>query len=66
MAKQSRTDHSNALWAFWKPKGIINKENASALKAWLKKNADGVDIATFIHSAAHERKHAKAVSSLTK
>ena len=66
MAKLSKTKAGEALWAFWKPKGIINPKNTKALRAWIAKNAGGVDIATFIHHSTHDRKHARAVAELIK
>lgn len=64
MAKKSKTSAAKALRSFWKPKGIVNERHAQSFSAWLEKHAQGVDIATFIHSTDHEKKHAKAVSSL--
>ena len=66
MAKKSRSSTGDALWAYWKPRGIVNKSHAKALQQWLKKNAAGIDIATFIHSSEHDKKHPKAVSALLK
>jgi len=66
MAKKSKTSASKALRGFWKPKGVVNERHAKSFSAWLEKHAEGVDIATFIHSTDHEKKHAKALSVLIK
>ena len=66
MARKSQTAGSNALWAYWKPKGVINQKHAKTFTAWLKKNASGTDIATFIHSSKHDKSHGKAVAALIK
>jgi hypothetical protein len=66
MAKKSNTRASKALRNFWKPEGSVNESHAKLFRSWLEKHADGVDIATFIHSSAHAKKHAKALSALVK
>ena len=66
MARKSQTKTGEALWAFWKPKGIVSPKNARAFQAWLKKHAGGIDIATFIHDSTHDKKHARAVTELIK
>ena len=67
MAKKSKTAASQALRAYWKPKGgLINVRHAKSFRAWLKQHADGVDIATFIHSSDYNKKHARALSTLVK
>jgi hypothetical protein len=67
MARKSQAKTIEALRAFWKPKErVVHGGNAKALNAWLKKHAAGVDIATFIHSSQHERRHSKAIAHFTK
>lgn len=66
MARKSNTRASKALRSFWKPDGTVNESRAKLFRSWLEKNADGIDIATFIHSSAHAKKHAKALSALVK
>jgi hypothetical protein len=66
MAKKSNTRASKALHKFWKPEGSVNESNAELFRSWLEKHAEGVDIATFIHSSTHAKKHGKALSALVK
>jgi hypothetical protein len=66
MAKKSKTSAAKALRGFWKPKGVVNKRHANSFSAWLEKHAEGVDIATFIHSTDYEKKHVEALSALIK
>ena len=66
MAKKSNTRASKALHKFWKPDGSVNEGHAKLFRVWLEKHAGGIDIATFIHSSAHAKKHTKALSALVK
>jgi hypothetical protein len=66
MAKKVESLDSKALRKYWKPKEVVNESHAKSLRLWLEKHADGVDIATFIHSSAHTKQHAKARSALVK
>jgi hypothetical protein len=67
MAKISKHSASKrALRAYWKPKGVVDEKHAKLFRSWLQKHADGIDIATFIHSSAHEKKHANAQSALVR
>ena len=66
MARKSNTSDSKALRMYWKPKDVVNKSHAKLFRSWLDKHAEGIDIATFIHSSAHAEKHAKALSALDK
>jgi hypothetical protein len=64
MAKKTKTPTSRALRLFWKPMGSVHESHARSFRSWLEKNADGIDIATFIHSSSYAKKHAKALSDL--
>lgn len=66
MAKKSESSAGEALWAYWKPKGVVNKKREKAFKSWLKKNAGGTDIATFIHSRTYDKSHGKALAALNR
>jgi hypothetical protein len=60
----SDDDASQALRAYWKPGGKVNADHAKAFNEWLRDNAGGVDISTFIHSSAYKQKRPEAVAAL--
>ena len=66
MAKKCNAKTVQSLRNYWKPGNIVNRENAKRFRTWLKKHAEGLDIATFIHSSHHETSHVKTVSALIK
>lgn len=66
MAKKSKARTGQTLREYWLRNGVVHAAHDKALRAWLRKNAAGVDIATFIHSAAHDKKRAQAISALVK
>jgi hypothetical protein len=66
MAKKAESADSKALRKYWKPKDVVNESHAKSLRSWLEKHADGIDIATFIHSSAHAKQHAEARSAVVK
>jgi hypothetical protein len=58
------TNNSAILREYWKPNGLVNSAHAAALNAWLRKNENGVDIATFIYNRNYDSEQAKAVAAL--
>lgn len=64
MAKKSRAKTVKTLRDYWQKDGVVIPPHDKALRQWLEKNAGGVDIATFIHSCDHEKKHSKAIKQL--
>ena len=60
----SFTADSTILRNFWKPNGVVNTAHAAAFNAWLRKNENGVDIATFIYSSQYAGERSKAVADL--
>jgi hypothetical protein len=65
MAKLSKNSASKrALRAYWKPNEVVDENHAQLFRLWLQEHADGIDIATFIHSSVHVKDHKKAHSDL--
>lgn len=64
MARKAQNATSKALRIYWKPTGVVDETHAKSFRLWLEKHADGIDIATFIHSSAYAKKHAKALAAL--
>ena len=63
--KNLNADLIGKLYKEFNPQSI-SSTIAPQLKSWLKENELKVDIATFIHSSAYDKKHPKALSSLVK
>ncbi len=58
-------DAGKLLLNFWRPKGVVNKDNEAALNAWLKKNnLEGEIIPYFIQAADYSTQREKAAKDL--
>ena len=66
MAKKSKAKTGQTLRGYWLRNGVVHAAHDKALRAWLQKNVGEVDIATLIHSAAYNKKHAQAIGALIK